>query len=224
MPMMKRKRQTRKAYRRVRKMRKRATVGTVKRMIGRAQEQKWIGRSATLSNNWGGVIPFCLNAMPIGAANDNRLGDKIFIKAVQLKVTATASANLVNKLRILVFSDKQSNQSASVSTGLFAGGVYSATTVFQPRHPDFWPSRYRIHLDRTLTLGQQGGSANLSQEVVRTYNIYPKLRTQYVAGSNTGTATDISKNGLWVLAVSDEATAPTEPAVAFYATIRFTDS
>lgn len=214
----------RRTFKKKRKARKVATVGTVKRMISRTIEHKWVGKSLPLDSGYTLPVPGLLNGLILGTGSDQRLGDKVKFLSMDLKVNMVAGAvALANRVRMIVFSDKQANQAQFLSTSVFAGGVLSATSVFQPRHPDFWPMRYRVHLDKTFYLTQQGGATNIPQEMIRTFKVKLNLTSQYQQSATAGTIADIIKNALWIIFVSDETVAQ-QPTTQYWATLRYIDA
>jgi len=188
-------------------------------------ETKWINKTDTINVGYDAPSIAVLNSMTQGSANNVRVGDKIKMRSLEIKFQMAARTGNADRVRILIFMDKQTNGAPPAANSIFAdGGASAATSFFQPLHPDYFPSRYQLLRDRMVILTQQGGATNVNQEKLITFKIPLKGKlVQYRAGSNTGNIDDIVKGSLIMFCVSDALNAA-QPAVAYFATFKFQDA
>jgi len=214
-----------------RKARKVARVGTVKRMISRSEETKWKHvTNQPVRSGWDGppnIIKF--NEIGKGVDRTNRDGNVIFMKSLELYVTIAANSDPrgVNRCRLLVFLDKQANGADPNLKTLFAGydgsTAFDPSTMMTPLNKDYFGKRYKLLRDRLLVVGQEGGAADYSNERTFRMNIPLKgVRVQY-ANTNTGEITDIIKNSLIAVAISDEQVG-NQPNLTFKSVLTWKDS
>lgn len=225
----KRKRTT---YKRKRSFKKRtnrkiARVGTVKRMMARQEESHW--RTITNNVNTGFNAPdmLLLNGLTKGADRFNRLGNQIHMVSIEMRIVIAANSTNrgVNRARLIVFLDKQPNAGYPTSAQLFADvtGAYDTTTMQTPLHPDYFGKRYKLLRDITMTVGQEGGAVDYSQE--KTYKLFIPLRriTAQYNDSNVGSIADFIKNSLLAFCISDESSTGA-PTVTIKSLFRWKDN
>lgn len=217
----------RKTYKKSRKV---ARIGTVKRMIHSNEESKWkVVINEPVENAYDNPPNLILfNGLNRGVARDQRNGQQVRMVSLELFVTLTANSTnrAINRIRMLVFIDKQTNQLGPGPTQLFAGVTttpYNSQTMMTPISPDFWGKRFKLLRDRTMIVGQEGGAVDYAQE--KTYRFFIPLkgtRVQY-ADSDTASVTDIIKNSLHAVCVSDEKVA-NAPVITFRSVLKWKDS
>ena len=194
----------------------------------------------TIDDNNGGASPyslavtstgafFPLNFLATGADINNRVGRKITLKSVQVRLRFTPSGNpAINDVaRVMVIYDRQSNQGTPVvsdvlqtidSAGLTSSTVFDFKSISNEE-------RFLILQDKTFTFPQLAATmaanaySDFTQDTsITTYNKLNHL-CSYGQGSNypdTGT--------LWLFLIGSNAPA-TSPTVAQWTSrVRFTDA
>lgn len=197
----------RRMTRKVRKARKVARIGTVKRMISRNEETKWAPYDFLFNTaydvNTDKLLMMSNNAQ--GVARSERLGNKITITKFQFFISSAAANGIFSRLRFIMFIDKQARATPPVPSDLLQGQgtIMTANSVQQVLNPNTVPSRYQILLDRFFTVGIEGGSTNVSQETIKRYTVRKKITIQYTDGGGSGQAV-VQDKVVYGMVISDE--------------------
>lgn len=160
---------------------------------------------------------FLMNGLTRGDQINQRGGRQVRFKSIQLKGTisrSSASTGVGDRLRIVVFIDKQANASAPSFSDLFENVLGATPNVSTFRNLDN-RKRFVILNDRVYNLDADDPS--------REYNYYRKLdmKTIYDDG-NAGTIADITTNSLYVMVVSNTSVNP--PQFNFAYRTRYIDN
>lgn len=152
----------------------------------------------------------CLNAVAQGDAQNQRNGNKIIVKSLQINgfivpkpLSAQASANRGVIFRMIVYLDKQTNGSQNPANQLITTGTYLVNSV---RNLE-WSNRFRVLADTRIpitwdnsfndagTTGTEGGPAV-------PFNIFKKMNLPVQFKGTGATIADIIDNSLHILFVS----------------------
>lgn len=134
-----------------------------------------------------------LNGCAQGAAKTQRLGQKIKLKSVQLRISfainaaSLAGATSGNFFRILLLYDRQTNAGNPSNAQLFVSTT--ATETYESPLNIVAVQRYKILHDKVYVMNPTGGATNISP--VKFINIRKKLRNLPTV-FNTGVAGDVT--------------------------------
>lgn len=183
------------------------TAGFYGRFAGTGTELKFFdgtGSAGSVSN--AGVIDEdSLNEIVQGAGESQRLGRKCTIKSLHIKgdVTLppqTAASTSSDRLRFIVYLDKQTNGSAAAVTDILeAANINSYLNLANK-------GRFRILSDKMHTLVAHGatasGAAYTFGEVAKAFNLNLKLNVPLEFDGATGAITELRSNNIGVLLIS----------------------
>lgn len=193
--------------------------------VARAANHKELKRielqesSAVTNVDYNGIILNVTAAINQGLTDQERVGDKIWLKSVQIKGHANFN-NLAavgveaQVLRIICFYDK-SNKINIPGPGV--GGYLSAVgTSIAVDSPKYWDSRFETNLvfDKRMTLSRNGSEAQL---MFCSGNV--NKPTQFNNATTTAT-----RGALKILLISDQGPAAALPEWSYYLRLTFTDS
>lgn len=203
------------------KSRKYATVGTVKRLIGRRQEKKEYyinGLDVALSTTATVVDLF----KPTQGTTDNqRIGDSVMLKNLHLKyhLFGDASSARANIVRIILFQWKE-NTTPTASHIL--KDTSAGNSLVSPYENDNRLLRNILH-DKRYVIGPTAGAYNgitssFAPGGALSSAFITKLikKVQFDAGSTSGS------NKLYMLAVCQNSTNP--PSLTYYSTASYSDA
>lgn len=199
-----------------RKGRKVATVSTVKRIIARSEETKWLhfDWTVTVDNATPAVNP--INIMAQGDTRVLRTANRI--TNIGLRATLTIEPNGAamqgTRIRLMLVKDKQCNGALITAGDLFPAGVAAVNRFYADYNKNTVPSRYQILWDKLFLLKQGVAGANAAGAIIQIAQqpIYMRKRfklkgfTRYNEG-NAGTIADVIAPGYFWVAVSSQAAA-----------------
>ncbi len=183
-------------------------VAYLKGLVNAEMKRTSSGLITTVVTDAGVVLP--LFEMAQGLTRAQRIG--ISIKLVYMRIIMSGSINTSateTSIRVIVFVDKQ--QVSDSDTDVV--NVLASANPHSPINFDFGVARFRILMDRyihleVLTKGQFSIRKTIPLNVKQQYN-----------GS---AATDIQKNGIYILLLADEVT--NDPTIIFHAEVGFRDN
>lgn len=198
-----------------------ASVGVVKRIVSktlqRQNELKVLDSVVGLNANTSADQTH-LNVCQQGDAMNQRNGQRIFIKSVQLSLDVKgASAGVDQTITVALLRLKQNNgASANASTNY--GLAYSATSPLALRAIS---TQSQVEVIRRWVIDLNRVEESGSERIIK---FYKKMNLPvYYNATNGGTVADIDKNALVLIARGDEAQGTTSATVVGYARVRFTD-
>lgn len=161
---MKRKRYGKRRRLRKRKFRKTATIGSVRRMISRGQESKWIYATPGTSTvtNATALVALLAPSVANGADRDQRNGNKITLAGLEWRVSMDA-VTAACRARIVILHYKYA-LAALPGSGDSLSTASAANEYFSPFDPNYVPSQADVMYDRTFQLQIIGGAANVPQK------------------------------------------------------------
>lgn len=172
--------------------------------------------------NAGGVV--LLNGCARGDDIGERDGRQITLRSVDIRMELQpiGTATSPHAIRIIVFVDKQANGTAPTPANVLTlTGSAEATVSAQNLE---YRNRFWILSDKVYTFGCEYGGAAVGVEKLVATRFWRSLNIKTTFNSGTaGTVADIATNSLYLLAISDTATAAQEPFLQFYSRVRFTD-
>lgn len=174
-------------------------------------EKKNIDVSSTLVpagvNQWSAVT--LINGLQQGTGNSNRIGRKVMMKSLYLRIQNTASSAVLGNTRVLVVYDKQTN-----------GATPAITDILVTNGPNA-PNNLS-NADRFITLADflTPPCQNSTQTMMCAE--YRKISLDAMFNNaSTGNVTDFTSGGVFIMAI------PSSGLVAdttnFYSRIRYTD-
>lgn len=179
--------------------------------------------------------PTLLNGVDQGTDYNQRLGRKIVIQSIYLRmgITPAVAASYVTgnvahtgqKVRVMLVVDKQTNGAAFSATDLLGGG---ATTESMNNLSN--RERFVVLYDKVMNFGPGYYSAGVWQPLggytgIPFFKIYKKIKIPTVYMGTGATVGSIATNGLYLIGLTDTSTA-NATNLAFYGTyrIRFRDA
>lgn len=151
----------------------------------------------------GTIISMLVKDIVQGTGSTNRTGDIIHCKRLRLRINYFDSTPSL--MRFILFIDRQSNG----TTPTVADVMYTASpmgNVSSKNVVGYGGTRFKIISDRTVV-------CNPTISTVVETRVFAKDFTKSVAmpitydGNSTGTAADVLKNNIWLLAISDDVNA-----------------
>lgn len=161
----------------------------------------------------GGTYVFTkLTTTSLGLAdNNNRIGDRIKLKSLQVKFNSVA-ADTVNRVRVTIIRWNEDDTFSPPTTGqIYQNGVASIQSFFN--FDSLTAKKFSILYDKVLELE----SANNSQLMVKRYIPLKGSRVNYTSGGSTGTG------NLFFIYSSDSALSP-HPSIDVYARVTYKDA
>lgn len=198
-----------------------ATKKYVKRVLDNSREDKYFDLNNTFaggtaaSDNTGSIV--LLSGISAGTGFANRIGEQVNAKSLKVRMTAEpayaggGTTPVLTKLRCIIFMDTQIRTSTlpTVADVLEAVAYNSAIN-----HVAVNARRFRILSDRIIHMVINNDSA---------LNIFVKQWKLKSKINYTNTSTGTQRNNIYVLYLSDQATA-TAPAVNLYSRLTFEDA
>lgn len=137
-----------------------------------------------------------LNGLDYGTTDNARIGDKV--NSISLTGNIAFNNNSSSSfalVRFIIVRDKQANGSSGPTwSDIFTSG----TNVMALRNLDTY-KRYKIHTDKLITLTNQSKQS-------QTFRINLKFKHVVDYLESGSAATDIQKNALWFIAITDRVT------------------
>lgn len=166
----------------------------------------------------GNILSPSLNLIPQGTTESNRDGRKCVVTALnmrgQVTIPSVASAGQADRVRIIVYQDKQANGSpATVTQILETAAVNSFRNLAESQ-------RFTILKDQNVDLVPQYGSTAGSGEINYSWKFYKKCNIPLEFNSTTGAITEIRSNNIGVLVISFDGT-NTTASFGFTSRVRF---
>jgi len=175
---------------------------------------------ATSANSTGTVT--LLNGIAGGTSASQRVGRRVQMKSLEFKGRVEAdSTTTVNLTRYAVVLDKQSNGAAPSVTDIYdAVAPQSLRNISnKARFWVLWDSGLIPVVGNNTTAGQQTDKSQHGIEFYKRINI----PVQYNSGVG-GTVTDIQTNGLFFVAVGQQAAGTADSTISGQFRIRYDDS
>lgn len=136
-----------------------------------------------------------------GTTSQTRLGDIIHLQ--RLVFNWYAYDTVAATVRVILFVDRQANGTTPSATGVLnqatVTGPYSATDVI-----GYGGGRYKILSDESVTINPTIAAAGWESRLIKKEIKLAGMPVIYSA--STGAVTDVSKNNIWVLHISDNNT------------------
>lgn len=163
-----------------------------------------VGTSATIQN---------LNIIDQGTSSLARIGEQVKLTRLNMNLFAQIhSSATASQMRVMIFHDKQVNQSTPSSSDIFqdntAGDILVSHLNLDNRR------RFRVLLDRLLFMSQERPNARC------TFN--KKLNLHINFDGSTSSVADQTTNALYLLLVANEAT--NTPTVTGNIVTRYVDN
>lgn len=233
----------RSTFRKVTKYRRIPGIGTIRKTYS-IPELKYIDNSdAAAAIDESGTITL-LNALSLGTGATQRVGMRITMRSLHLKYIVTGpvysvanGANAYNQhVRIMLVLDLQPNGGTLTLGDLIEDattGIGIVSSLYMAN-----AARFKVLYDKRMMVTPNvvvPGSTTVQQSYAAVINntpskslydeIYLKLshEVQY-SDSNNGDITDIKTGALFLIAISDNATAAQQPLITSYVRVRYHDN
>lgn len=168
-------------------------------------------------------VAVCLNDLDISAYGDGRIGEVVGNERLRINMIIENNhgtpEDVMLRLVVLRFKD-QEGASTVVWTDVFKSIVAGGTThggVLAHRFLDS-KNTYAVMYDNTFYM-----DTSLNSGIPLKMSFKLNHNTQYKKVP-AGTVADIIKNGLWILAISEQETSANAPYMSFHARLTYNDS
>jgi hypothetical protein len=172
------------------------------------------------------VNPSC-NIIAQGNDESERVGRKITVTKIQIRGYVkipgqTAISDASNRVRIIVYHDRQANKNSTAVTG---STLLESDTLDSFRNLSNG-KRFKFLCDKTILLNQLSGGGNGTSdrlaEVQRGFQIYKNVNIPINYDSTTGAITELTENNIGVAVVCSDFTT-TAPQIIYKGRLRYTD-
>lgn len=205
------------------RMRTTGYYGRYNNMPGREWKFFDGSKAATNLSATGAILDDSINEVAQGTAENERIGRKMTIKSIHFKGAIkipgqTAIADASQRIRIIVYLDKQAN-----------GATAGVTDILESQAVDSFRNlenskRFGFLYDKTVSLNQLCGGGNGSSdrlgEVIRNFQINKRCNIPIQFNSTTGAITEMCCNNVGIMAICDSITS-TAPQINYNWRIRF---
>ena len=207
------------------------TVGFYGRFSGRGLnvEKKFLDTNVGINGDDQGAIfnsgTVCV--VPEGDGQSNRHGRKITITSVMLRgrFTLDATAPTPDRMRIIMYLDKQCNGATLAASDILTNASGSAATIDGFRNLEE-THRVVVLADKTYTLQRPNGNATVALAVAnRTVTMYKKCNIEivYDNSATTGAIATIRSNNIGFMLINQLDTAANAGDFNGNIRIRYTD-
>lgn len=205
----------------------------INKMLKKAEEYKqYVGTaSATAVYDGAGSIITHLTPITQGATDSERVGDKLNVKSLQIRLTmyngSGASSNVYTNFRVFVFQYKDEDNTPAINQIFLSSNANGGATqgTMSARHIDFLTIYTKLYDKHFHVEGGRADANNFSPtgQLSKTVFInvpmkYVQKKLSYQAGSPN------CNNGIWLLITTDQATATINPLVSYDWNVRYTDA
>lgn len=166
--------------------------------------------SCPLTSTFGNVI--LLNALVQGVNSNERIGRKIVMKSVFIRLNSIANSNNASQVRYMIFYDRQTNGATPASSSVVGQNNFCGLQNLGNSE------RFVVVCDE-VTDSRQSNSVNISSKR------YIKINLETVYAGTAGTVADILTGGLFFVAAnnSDQTTGATN-TVDWTCRVRYIDN
>lgn len=167
-------------------------------------------KGLTATNSAGVLANSSLCLIPQGADESERVGRKCTVKSLHMhgrlkQIVATSGANTSNKVRIVVYVDKQTNGATAN-----VGDLLSDPTDVNSFRNLVNSGRFKFLMDRTFDIYQTGaaptGAAYEYGEITKTFNLNCNLSLPLEFDGATGALAELRTNNIGVAVFSSDST------------------
>jgi len=191
-------------------------------------EKKFIDTTGTTNVPETGTISL-LNPLGQGTSVVTRIGQKIVIRSIDLRVRVSGAPNsatptvYANMIRVLLVWDNQPNGTLATPSDIIED-LTAGTGVIAPQQK-IYITRFRILWDKKFMLTNLVGANSPTEKVNDMDQYYKKTRLQVgYADSNNGDITDIITGAIYLLAVGQHTAAANQGILEYFSRIRFYDN
>lgn len=206
----------------------RTPTGRMMRMTYTMPEKKFIDATGTTTSPDTGTF-YLLNGLSLGTSVTTRIGQKIVIKSIHVKVvvngapfsqTPTVAAN---RVRLMLLWDNQPN-TLTPTIGDVLENATAGVGIVSSQYTGYI-SRFRILWDERVDLTNLT-AANAPTNIITQYRekfLKTNLLVSY-SDTNNGDIQDIITGAVFLLIIGASATAANYSSHQFYSRIRFVDN
>lgn len=198
------------------------------RMTYSVPEKKFIDTTGTTNVPEVGTISL-LNPLGQGTSVITRIGQKIVIRSIDLRVRVSAappsaSPSLYpNMVRVLLVWDNQPNGALAAASDIIED-LTAGTGVIAPQQK-IYISRFRILWDKKFMLSNMPTADGITSKLNDYDQYYKKTKLQVgYADSNNGDITDIITGAIYLLAIGQHTATANQGILEYFSRIRFYDN
>lgn len=187
----------------------------------RADELKTIDSTATTDITTTGLVN-TINGVAAGTDYNNRIGRKIMMRSLLLRVTLqpinTINAPVGEAVRVIVFYDTQTNGVLPTIAQLLQNGQFDDPLNLDNR------DRFRIIMDKLIPMNPvtyNAGTLTGGAPVVKTMTKYRKFRLEGIFSGTGSTVGSIATGGIFIAYISKNGTLTN---ITWDSRVRFVDN
>jgi len=173
-------------------------------------DQHLLGQVVTVTGT-----PLLLNQIAQGSDANQRIGNKIITKSVQIRLTTVNSGLTTQIFRVIVFVDEQANGAVVTAAQLLENSTTGPDQIISPLNMDN-RLRFKIIFDKTWSSATQTETDRVYYQRFKKVNI----ETQYNAA--TATVGAVTTGAIYMMMFNLDTTDPS--TVDLHTRIRFTDN
>ncbi len=187
----------------------RGDISLLRSYINTEDKYKDVTSTSTPSNAATLVL---LNGLNLGTTATTRTGQSVKSADLQMNITFLMNSAAGDTfIRFMIFRDEQPNAAAPAGNDVLVD-----STNLRSLRTVSYNTRFMVLHDEFISLAQDG-QGNLAKSVFKNLGFHQLFNT-----ADNGTVADITKNSLYVLLISNEAT--NTPTVTFYSRYSFVDN
>lgn len=185
-----------------------------------------ISASVPVQADYNGVLYQNIAGIVQGTSDVARIGDRIFMKSIEVRCNYTNNSVFGYIVRTLIVLDTESHGTLATVGGILGAiGSRLSTMSFPDRNTRY---RFRILADHTTVMNPSIAYNSGTPELVGNFTTahwhkFLKLNRSCEFIANNGDYTDIGKNNIYLVFISNTTNALGAPYVDFESRIRFTD-
>lgn len=185
-------------------------------------------KTATTLATTGTLTTASCHLIAQGVDESQRIGRKICLTKIMLRgyikiPGQTAIADAANRVRIIIFHDRQANKNATAING---SALLQNDSIDDFRNLDN-SKRFKFLVDDTILLntmsGGGNGTADRFAEVQQQFSYYKDLNVTVNFDSTLGAITELTENNIGIIVWCDAFTT-TAPQIIYKGRVRYTDN
>lgn len=160
-----------------------------------------------------------VNGLQQGTTASTRIGRRVTVKSVELKIRVTAGASgTASTVRYALVIDRQANAASPAFTDIYDAALPESLRNISNK------ARFQVVWDSGL-INLIGTSAGTTEAARRSIEFYKKIGVpvQYNAGT-AGTIGDIQTNAMYFVSIGDVASGATAPTMVGQCRLRYADN
>lgn len=184
-------------------------------LLAQAEIKRFSINTASYAGSTAGTITPLTQSLLPGDTISGRTANVISPRSLEMNISvilpATGTTAVVT--RFIVFQDMLNTGTAVVVADVLDGSVYNSSHALYP----FQQRRFRILTDRSVSSAI--GASNMAQQ----HELRFKMKGKIFYNADTNVAAANGAGSIWILTINSSAGAGTQPNIAFFSSLTYTD-